>query len=151
MGNYVYTDIATEEEFDLKIEHGDIVLEEAPLALANTVAFRVMTQPAEWVFDPAAVSGIRNYLGGINSEELRSRIRLDIFSVVFKGFTIRPTDIGVDILQSTESATEAIIIIELKNINYTDKDNVEHHDESVQSTYYLDTLTGKLTFIDDII
>jgi len=151
MSFYIYSDIATEEEFDLKVEYGDIAIEEVPLALANMVAFRIMTSSAEWTFDPAAMAGVKSYLGGINNEELLSRIKRDLASVLFRGFTIKPNDLTIDIFKSQSNPNEAVIIVELKNLSYVDKDNIEHNDESVQSTYYLDTLTGKLTFIDDII
>ena len=151
MANYVLKDIATAEEFDLKIENGDIVIEQEPLALANLAAFRIMTEPGEWTFDPAAMLGLRRYLGGANTLELRERIKRDILLVLFKGLVFSHNDIVIDIFPGTESANTAIVIVEIKNINYIDSDGNERNNASVKSTYYMDTLTGKLTFIDDII
>lgn len=148
---YDKRDLASGDEYDLLIESEDLVIEDTPLSMAGIASFRVLTSPAEWVFDQTIVSGIKRMLGSINSESLRKDIAAQISRVIFRDLYVAPKDIAISVLHSETDPNIAILILEFKNIDYFNDRGQLISNAYVKSTYYIDTLTGKLTYFNDVI
>lgn len=150
MANYTYRDIALQNNMDLLITNEDLSVAEEPSALSRAISFRVITDPAEWRAAPAAMVGLRRFLGEINNDELKDRIRLDILKGLSFGSQISTGDLEIQLIDMEDNPNIIKISVILTDISYINLDNEETHNGSLKCFFNLDVTSGKLTFVDDL-
>lgn len=150
MANYDFKDLAVDNNMDLIIENGDLKIEEDPMALARVVSYRVVTEAVESPDSPYAVAGIKRFVGSVNNSDLQERIKTDITNALAVDAFISLQDVLIEFLKVENNPNAVKIVITLSNMSYTNLDGVEKHNQSVTCRFSLDTMSGKLTFIDDL-
>ena len=151
MALYDIKDIALNDDMDISIENGDISISNDISALVYIIAFRVLSDPADWRIDPSAVLGLDRYIGQVNDEELRDQMRTDILVIINQGLSLNPADVEVTFEQDSLVPTSAVIEISITDMEYVDLDGNAHSNLSVTIGFDFDLNSGKLTFIDDLL
>lgn len=157
--NYDFKDLAVDSDQDLLFENGDLVVASDHVAIAEAIAFRMMTAPSEWRTDASSVFGVKRFMGLTLNNELISRLKREIMATVARGLQLSPTELIIDISRSQANPSELSLTIEIIKMNFVDKSGlvdinqpgVQKNNMSIKSFYNLDMLTGKLTYIDDLL
>ena len=150
MTEYNFKDFATDRNGDLIIEGGDIKVGEEPDSLADAVSFRAITDPSEWTNDPIAVAGLKRFIGRPKTPELYDEIELELRNAITARGFIPDSDVVVAFLEVANRPNLVKITITVNNITYLGLDNITVYNKSVVCHFSLDTMSGKLTFIDDL-
>lgn len=148
---YSNTDYQVNSDYDLAIENRDLIIASAPNALSYFIIFRVLTTVEEWPNTPSGVVGLSRFFGQANSPETHRRIERDILRVLASKLDIDPEGIEIVASPSGTIATEAILLIKIKEIEYEDQDGEGQSDVTIALTFSYDFNSGKITFIDDIV